>query len=134
MIPRIINYCWYGKNINTDYLAKRCLKTWGRLNCNLRKWDETNCSFEDNTFVQTAHKTDKYAFISDYYRLKALYENGGIYLDTDIVAKRPLPEWFFNQKCIFGFMYDDMASTAFIMAERHSPVIKNCCKYMIREM
>lgn len=29
-------------------------------------------------------RTKKYAFVSDYVRLKALYEYGGIYLDTDI--------------------------------------------------
>lgn len=108
----------------SDWLASKCFKTWSKLNCSLIKWDETNCSFRENNFVKTALKQKKYAFISDYYRLKALYENGGIYLDTDIIVQRSLPEWFFRQKCIFGFMFDNMVSTAFIMAEKHSPVIK----------
>ena len=39
-----------------------------------------NCN---NQYVQEAYKAKKWAFISDYFRLYALYNYGGIYFDTD---------------------------------------------------
>ena len=35
-------------------------------------------------FVRQAYDEKKWAFISDYVRYYAVYENGGIYLDTDV--------------------------------------------------
>lgn len=39
------------------------------------------------------HKYPQY--ISDYFRLKLLYEQGGMYLDTDMLLLKPVPEDFF---------------------------------------
>jgi mannosyltransferase OCH1-like enzyme len=41
------------------------------------KWDEKNCDFINAPlFVKDAFKAKKYAFVSDYFRTKALYEQG----------------------------------------------------------
>lgn len=53
-----------------------------------------------------------------------MYEYGGVYCDTDIEVKKALPESLFDNKCVFGFMYDNLVSSAFIMAEPHCGVIK----------
>lgn len=50
--------------------------------------------------------------------------NIGIYMDTDVEVKKEIPSFLYEQKCVFGFMYDNLVSTAFIMAEKGSPVIK----------
>lgn len=124
MIPHIIHYCWYGKPISTNKLALQCLKSWSRLKAEkVLEWNYDNCPCNENDFVKKAKEEKQYAFISDYYRLKALYKYGGIYMDTDIEVKKALPEDLYNQKCIFGFMYDNLISTAFIMAEKHSDII-----------
>lgn len=125
MIPKLIHYCWFGPPIDSNAMAYSCKKSWQKLvGGTLIEWNESNCPCNENTFIRTAKEKKQYAFMSDYYRLKALYEYGGIYLDTDIEIKKPLPESFYNYKCVFGFMYDNMVSSAFIMAEPHSPVIK----------
>lgn len=135
MIPRIIHYCWYGSAIENNPMAMKCLKSWSKINnCQIIQWNEQNCLFNENEFVRTANREKKYAFISDYYRLKALYEYGGIYLDTDIEIKKPLPNKFFQQKVVLGFMFDNLVSTAFIMAEKESPLIKKLLHFYEQNM
>lgn len=125
MIPNIIHYCWYGSDIASNKMASRCMKSWQKLHPEkVVAWTEENCPCNENPFVEKAAQEKAYAFISDYYRLKALYEQGGIYLDTDIEIKKSLPAEMYKEECVFGFMYDNMVSSAFIMAEPHSPVIK----------
>lgn len=97
------------------------------------EWNERNCHFDECDFVKEAKRLNQYAFCSDYYRLKALYEYGGIYLDTDIEVKKDIPSYlFYEKKCVFGFMYDNLVSTAFIMAEKGSPVIAGLLEFYER--
>lgn len=130
MIPKIIHYCWYGAPIVNNTMAYRCRNSWSHLGGGkLIEWNEDNCPCNENDFIRSAKTKKQYAFMSDYYRLKALYDYGGIYLDTDIEIRKPIPDSFYQYKCVFGFMYDNMVSSAFIMAEPHSPVIKGLLDY-----
>ena len=72
-----------------------------------------------------AVKDNGFAYLSDYYRLKVLYEYGGIYLDTDIEVKKKFEPLFFDYDLVLGYMYDCYISTAFIMARPPHPFIKN---------
>ena len=50
-----------------------------------REWNEDNYSIEDAPlYVRQAYEAKKYAFVSDYVRLLALEQYGGVYLDTDV--------------------------------------------------
>lgn len=124
MIPKIIHYCWFGKKPK-DYMAKTCIASFNIIEGDkIIEWNEDNCTFDENGYVQAAYKANSYAHVSDYYRLKRLYEYGGIYLDTDVQIKKPLPESFFNADLVLGFMYECAISTAFIMAKPKHPYIK----------
>ena len=46
----------------------------------------------DNLYARQALESGGYAFVSDYVRLKVLYEYGGIYLDTDVELLKPLDD------------------------------------------
>ena len=85
-IPKIIHYCWFGgKPIPKD--LQDCIDTWSILKgYQVMRWDESNCSFDENEFVRKTYAEKQLGFIGDYYRLKAVYEYGGIYLDTDVKA------------------------------------------------
>ena len=48
------------------------------------EWNEDNTDLFCCSFVEEAYKCKKWAFVSDFVRLKAVYECGGIYLDTDV--------------------------------------------------
>ena len=87
MIPKVIHYCWFGGNPLPD-LALRCIESWKRYNPDYEiiRWDEDNYDINADYYTAEAYRAKKWAFLSDYARLKIVYENGGIYLDTDVEA------------------------------------------------
>lgn len=88
MIPKIIHYCWFGPNKMPKTICK-CIATWHdhMPDYEFRLWNEDNSPME-HPFVKTAYAAKKYAFVSDYVRFWALYNYGGIYLDTDMYVVR----------------------------------------------
>lgn len=84
-IPKVIHYCWFGCGEYSS-LIKKCMATWERVlpDYEFVLWNEDNFPIEKYPFAQEAYDKKKYAFTSDVARLAALYEHGGIYLDTDI--------------------------------------------------
>ena len=84
MIPRKIHYCWFGPKPYPK-LVKKCIETWKVhfTDYEFYLWNEENSPM-DFHFVKEAYKARKYAFVSDYIRFWALYQYGGIYLDTDM--------------------------------------------------
>ena len=93
MIPKKIHYCWFGGNPLPDR-ANKCIESW-KIFCpdyEIVRWDENNCDLNVNTFVQQAAENKKWAFVSDYFRLKVVEEHGGIYLDIDVELLKPLDD------------------------------------------
>ena len=85
MIPKIIHYCWFGGN-PLPKEAKKCIESWRRLgpDFEIKEWNEENFDISSNSFAYAAYTEKKWAFVSDYARLKIIYDNGGIYLDVDV--------------------------------------------------
>lgn len=107
MIPKIIHYCWFGRG-EKPKLFYKCYNSWKKLcpDFKIIEWNEDN--FDINSapiFVKEAYENRRYAFVSDYARLKIVYENGGIYLDTDVELIKPL-ESFLNYNAFFGMQYE----------------------------
>ena len=73
-------------------LAKKCIKSWKKFcpDYEIVCWNEDNFDINENRYAREAYDAKKWAFVSDYVRLKVLYENGGIYLDTDVELIKPL--------------------------------------------
>lgn len=128
MIPSTIHYCWFGDKEPSGELQKECLQTWTKLDSyRIIKWDETNCDIHENAFVARCYAEGKYAFVSDYFRLKALYEYGGIYLDTDVYIEKPFDD-LLGYDFFAGFIYDYSIGTAVIGAKAQSELIGNALK------
>lgn len=85
MIPKIIHYCWFGSNPLSDE-AKTMISTWRKFcpDYEIVEWNESNFDVMENDYCREAYEAKKWAFVSDYVRLKILYEHGGIYMDTDV--------------------------------------------------
>ncbi len=84
-IPPVIHYCWFGRKDMPD-LYKRCIDSW-HIHCpdyEIKEWNESNCDLDENLYSRQAYSVKKYGFVPDYFRLKIIFENGGIYLDTDV--------------------------------------------------
>ena len=124
MIPKIVHYCWFG-NAPKNYLASRCVKSFNKLGgVKIIEWNEQNCDLNENNYIREAYNNKLWAFVSDYFRLKALYDYGGIYFDTDVEVKKAFPESFFETDLVLGYMYECAISTAVIMAKPKHPYIK----------
>lgn len=72
-------------------LALKCIESWHKFmpDYEFKLWNEDNFDINCNLYVKEAYELGKYAFVSDYVRLHALYTEGGIYLDTDVEALKP---------------------------------------------
>lgn len=91
MEKKYIHYCWFGGK-PLPKMAKKCLESWKKFlpDYEIIRWDETNSNLEECEFVKGAYSSKKWAFVADYIRTKALYEYGGIYLDTDMELTREI--------------------------------------------
>ena len=98
MIPKIIHYCWFGKGSIPAYLQE-CIDTWHKNmpNYQFKCWSENNFNICMSTYVKEAYENKKYAFVSDYVRIFALYNYGGIYLDTDVIVKDKFDNFLSNK-------------------------------------
>ena len=97
MIPKIIHYCWFGgKPLNK--LGKKCLKSWKKFfpDYKIIEWNEGNFDINCCQYVKEAYEAKKYAFVSDYVRFKVLYEQGGLYFDTDVEVIKPFDAILIN--------------------------------------
>ena len=90
-IPKVIHYCWFGRG-ELPKLAEKCIQSWKKYcpDYKIVCWNEDNFDISQNKYAREAYEAGKWAFVSDYVRLKVMYNEGGIYLDTDVELIKPL--------------------------------------------
>ena len=112
MIPKIIHYCWFGKGSKSD-LILNCIESWHLILPDYRiiEWNEENFDINICTFTRDAYGHRKWAFVSDYVRLWALYKYGGVYFDTDVEVLKPIDS-FLKNSFFTGFESKDFPVTA----------------------
>lgn len=120
MIPKIIHYCWFGRG-EKPTLALKCIESWHKFlpNYEFKEWNEDNFDINQNQYVREAYEARKFAFVTDYVRLYALYNEGGIYLDTDVEVLGNFDK-FLNHHAFSGFETDNFVPTGMMAAEKHS--------------
>lgn len=93
MNEKLIHYVWMGRGEKPP-LTKMCMESWKKFlpHFEWMEWSEDNFDIHSNPYVQEAYKNKKWAFVSDYIRLYALKNYGGIYLDTDVEVLKPLDD------------------------------------------
>jgi hypothetical protein len=103
MIPKFIHYIWIGGNPLPE-LATKCIASWEKKcpDYEVVLWNEENLNIEECLFTKQAYEMKKYGFVTDYFRLKVIFEQGGIYLDTDVEVLKSFDE-LLNFEAFFGF-------------------------------
>lgn len=125
-IPKIVHYCWFGNGEKPDNI-KAYIETWKKNmpEYTFMEWNEQNFDVKNSIpYVRQAYEAKKYAFVSDYARIQALYEYGGIYFDTDIEVKKSFEEYLEDKSMVLGFESERSLLTAFIAVEKEHPYMK----------
>ncbi len=88
-IPKTIHLCWFSNDKYPEKI-RLCIDSWQRIlpDYRIRHWTIKDAMSIECQFVDEALSLHKWAFAADVIRLYALYEEGGIYLDSDILLKR----------------------------------------------
>lgn len=85
MIPKVIHYCWFGRN-PLPKSAIKCINSWKKFfpDYEIKEWNEDNFDVNMVPYTKEAYEAKKYAFVSDYVRYYILHQEGGLYFDTDV--------------------------------------------------
>lgn len=135
-IPKIIHYCWFGRNPLPE-LAIKCIESWKKFlpDYEIREWNEDNFDINQSYYTKEAYNKKKYAFVSDYVRLKVIYEYGGIYFDTDVEVIKDFSSIFTNKDDNsntlghLGFERENIVATGLgFSASRHDSVVLEMLK------
>lgn len=93
MIPKIIHLCWFSTD---DYPVeiKICLASWKRLlpDYTIKVWDYAAAKAIGIPFIDEALANRKWAFAADVVRFYAVWHDGGVYMDSDILLLRRFDE------------------------------------------
>ena len=89
MIEKKIYYVWIGNAKKPDIFYK-CLESWKKnlpdfeiVEINEKNFDVKG-HLEKNRFFKECFERKLWAYMSDYIRVHFMYENSGIYVDTDM--------------------------------------------------
>ncbi len=126
MIPKVIHYCWFGGN-PLPYEVNKCLSSWKKFcpDYKIIRWDESNFDVRSHPFASAAYDAGAWAFVSDYARLKVVYDYGGIYLDTDVELLKNI-DFLIMETCYVGIQQSsNLCNTGLgFGAEKLSPVVR----------
>ncbi len=137
MIPKIIHYCWFGtKQIPEDYQGY--IDGWKKLmpDYEIMLWNEANSPMH-LPYLQAALKYKKWANLSNFVRIYALYHHGGIYMDTDMEVLKSLEE-FRQYGSFLGLELgekndkDIIVNNAIFGAEKGHPFIEKCMDFYLQ--
>ncbi len=115
MIPKTIHYCWFGGKPKPA-LVEKCIASWKEYapDYELVEWNESNYDVDRFSYSKEAWENQKYAFVSDVARFEILYEQGGIYLDTDVELLKPL-EALLENEFFLGYDQQNNVNPGLIM-------------------
>ena len=124
-IPKIIHYCWFGRGEKPE-LAKKCIESWKKYcpDYELKEWNEDNFDINSNLYVKQAYENRKFAFVTDYVRLYAIYTEGGIYMDTDVEVLKNLDK-FLIHSAFSSFENNNTIPTGIMAGEKGNRWIKD---------
>lgn len=110
-IPRTIHYCWFG-DAPLGPLQEHCLASWRERmpGYQIVAWIDANGPWHLPYALQL-RRFKRWALLSDYVRLYALLNQGGIYLDADIEAVSTFDP-FLDDACFLGFQQKNVERAA----------------------
>lgn len=117
MIPKIIHFCWLSDEPYPEKIQK-CMDSWKMKlsDYEIVCWDTRNFDINICPWTKQAFECKKYAFVADYVRFYALYNYGGIYLDSDVEVLKSFDD-LLHKKCFWGYEYTGLPEAAVVGCE-----------------
>ena len=111
MIPKKIHYCWFGKGEKTK-LVNKCIASWKKVcpDYEIIEWNEDNFDVSANDYLKYCYENQKWAYLSDLARLMIVYEEGGLYFDTDVELIQK-PDELLQYGAFYCFENNDFVAT-----------------------
>lgn len=129
MIPKKIHYVWIGGPKGN--LENICINSWKEKlpDYEIIEWNEQNFDIEKEIkgkkFLEECYKRKLWAFISDYMRIKVLYEQGGVYMDTDMQILQDITPLLKESEVFFGYEDKKYANGAIIGSVPRHKILKD---------
>ncbi len=126
MIPKKIHYCWFGGGKKPAAVLK-CIASWKKIcpDYEIVEWNEENFDVRQTLYLRYCYENKKWAFLSDLARLIIVYEQGGLYFDTDVeLVQRP--DDLLNNGAFYGFETSNYVATGLgFGAEKHHATVQS---------
>lgn len=130
MIPKLIHLCW----LSGDPYPKKiqfCIDSWKKHlpDYEIMLWDTNRFDVNSLPWTRQAFEAKKYAFVADYIRLYAVYNYGGIYLDSDVEVIKSFDDVLDLPYFVGSETEDTSIELAAFGAEKGSPWVKTALDY-----
>lgn len=129
MIPKVINYCWFGYGEKPNNFEK-IISSWKKYcpDYQIIEWNEKNYDVNANEFIKNAYLERKFAFVSDFARLDIINKFGGIYVDVDVEFLKSIDS-IIARGPFFATEEIDRINTGLIFgAEKDDSILKSLIK------
>ena len=138
MIPKIIHTVWLSGD-HYPGLVRRCIRSWRRVlpDYELKVWTMHNFDIQSVQYVREAVSVRKWAPAADYIRLWALWNYGGLYLDSDVFLRRGF-ESLLDERFVTAIETSPGKpkvdiQAAVLASEPHHPFVRRCMAYFEKE-
>ncbi len=115
---KTIHYFWFG-GAEKGKVIEKCIASWKKFfpDFEIKEWNESNFDIRQNKYISQAYDAKKYAFVSDFARFQVLYDQGGLYFDTDVEVIKPFYE-FFESDAFAAFETDEFVAPGLVLWAR----------------
>lgn len=130
MIPKIIHYFWQSDRPMPAKL-QACIDSWHEYcpDFEFRCWTGDSLGDATPLWVRQALEHKKFAFAADFMRYYALYNFGGIYMDTDVELLRPFGSLLDAPYLMGRETHGDNVESGFLAVSKGHPFVKAMLDY-----
>lgn len=122
---KTIHYIWLG-NRPMPKTIKKCIKSWKKYlpDWEIKEWNDSNSNIDCCRFCRENYEKGNFAFASDALRSYILYNEGGLYFDTDVELIKSINDLLFNYDGIVSFENEQYVNPGLILyfKEKHHPL------------
>ncbi len=140
-IPKRIFYVW-GENEPLSPKSQKCIATWMeklsdyeiiKIHENSKEYFDFQNELKNNRWFRTVYERKMWAYVSDYIRVKVLYDNGGIYLDTDVVVEKDFAP-LLDEQAFVGLTNLKMTEPAVLGARKENKFLEKVINFYNEEI